>query len=61
LDYFQTGRAHLLLISDTPGKPDGAIGVISLEDLIEEIIGEEIIDETDRYMSNTGKKAARRT
>ncbi|KAL7414209.1 hypothetical protein BDY24DRAFT_386188 [Mrakia frigida] len=61
LDYFQTGRAHLLLISDSPGKPEGALGVISLEDLIEEIIGEEIVDETDRYMSNTGKKAARRT
>ena len=35
--------------------------MISLEDLIEEIIGEEIVDETDRYMSNIGKKAARRT
>lgn len=38
-----------------------ALGVISLEDLIEEIIGEEIVDETDRYVSNVGKKAARRT
>jgi hypothetical protein len=27
----QTGRAHLLLISQTPGKPGGAIGVITLE------------------------------
>ncbi|KLT40691.1 DUF21-domain-containing protein [Cutaneotrichosporon oleaginosum] len=36
LDYFQTGRAHLLLISDTPGKRGGAVGVLSLEDLIEE-------------------------
>lgn len=27
----QTGRAHLLLISRTPGIPGGGIGVISLE------------------------------
>jgi metal transporter CNNM len=27
----QTGRAHLLLISRTPGKPGGALGVITLE------------------------------
>jgi hypothetical protein len=31
----QTGRAHLLLISLTPGKAGGAIGVITLEDIIE--------------------------
>ncbi|KAH0584581.1 hypothetical protein H2248_010115 [Termitomyces sp. 'cryptogamus'] len=35
LDYFQTGRAHLLLISRTPGQAGGAIGVITLEDIIE--------------------------
>ncbi|GJE92114.1 DUF21-domain-containing protein [Phanerochaete sordida] len=60
LDYFQTGRAHLLLISNTPGKEGGAIGVITLEDIIEEIISEEIVDETDRYEDNQSKKRARR-
>lgn len=29
LDYFQTGRAHLLLISETPGRRGGAIGILS--------------------------------
>lgn len=60
LDYFQTGRAHLLLISRTPGRPGGAIGVITLEDIIEEIISEEIVDETDRYEDNRSKRRARR-
>ncbi|KAG5723824.1 Protein MAM3 [Termitomyces sp. T112] len=60
LDYFQTGRAHLLLISRTPGQAGGAIGVITLEDIIEEIISEEIVDETDRYEDNQSKRSARR-
>ncbi|KAJ7486942.1 hypothetical protein FB451DRAFT_1228377 [Mycena latifolia] len=60
LDYFQTGRAHLLLISRTPGKAGGAIGVITLEDIIEEILSEEIVDETDRYEDNVGKQRAKR-
>ncbi|KAH6916577.1 hypothetical protein BKA70DRAFT_1367255 [Coprinopsis sp. MPI-PUGE-AT-0042] len=60
LDYFQTGRAHLLLISRTPGRAGGAIGVITLEDIIEEIISEEIVDETDRYEDNRSKRRARR-
>lgn len=30
-DCSQTGRAHLLLISNTPGMAGGAIGVITLE------------------------------
>ncbi|PPQ76770.1 hypothetical protein CVT24_010757 [Panaeolus cyanescens] len=60
LDYFQTGRAHLLLISRTPGVAGGAIGVITLEDIIEEIISEEIVDETDRYEDNQHKRRAKR-
>ncbi|KAJ6570877.1 hypothetical protein DFH09DRAFT_1277498 [Mycena vulgaris] len=60
LDYFQTGRAHLLLISSTPGKPGGAIGVLTLEDIIEEILSEEIVDETDLYEDNVTKQCARR-
>ncbi|KAH9075530.1 DUF21-domain-containing protein [Lactarius deliciosus] len=60
LDYFQTGRAHLLLISNTPGISGGAIGVITLEDIIEEIIAEEIVDETDRYEDNKSKRQAKR-
>ncbi|BGP56244.1 cell agglutination protein Mam3 [Rhodotorula sphaerocarpa] len=50
LNYFQQGRSHILLVSETPGEPGGALGVVSLEDVIEEMIGEEIIDETDLYI-----------
>jgi len=60
LDYFQTGRAHLLLISHTPGSAGGAIGVITLEDILEEILSEEIVDETDRYEDNQSKRRAKR-
>jgi len=61
LDYFQTGRAHLILVSLTPGKSGGAIGVITLEDIIEEIISGEIVDETDLYQDNQTKVMARRS
>jgi len=60
LDYFQTGRSHLLLISTNPGQPIGALGVVTLEDIIEEIISEEIVDETDQYESNQTKRRAKR-
>jgi len=60
LDYFQTGRAHLILISETPGSEGGALGVVTLEDVIEEIISEEIVDETDMYESNRIKRRAKR-
>jgi len=50
----------LLLLSRTPGEAGGAIGLLTLEDVIEEIISEEIVDETDRYEDNIHKKRAKR-
>lgn len=50
LNYFQEGKSHMVVVSKNPGASLGALGVLTLEDVIEELIGEEIIDESDVYV-----------
>ncbi|KAI6715202.1 hypothetical protein JHW43_002320 [Diplocarpon mali] len=50
VNFFQEGKSHMVLVSENPGENYGAIGVVTLEDVIEELIGEEIIDESDVYI-----------
>lgn len=50
VNYFQEGKSHMVLVSDHPGEDYGALGVVTLEDVIEELIGEEIIDESDVFI-----------
>ncbi|KAK6083469.1 hypothetical protein SCUP234_03819 [Seiridium cupressi] len=50
LNFFQEGKSHMVMISEYPGESHGALGVVTLEDVIEELIGEEIIDESDVYV-----------
>ncbi|KAI0894583.1 DUF21-domain-containing protein [Annulohypoxylon nitens] len=50
INFFQEGKSHMVLISESPGEDRGALGVVTLEDVIEELIGEEIIDESDVYI-----------
>ncbi|TGJ83532.1 hypothetical protein E0Z10_g5237 [Xylaria hypoxylon] len=50
INFFQEGKSHMVLISEFPGEDHGVLGVVTLEDVIEELIGEEIIDESDVYV-----------
>ncbi|EGD94057.1 CBS domain-containing protein [Trichophyton tonsurans CBS 112818] len=50
VNFFQEGKAHMVLVSDYPGEDHGSLGVVTLEDVIEELIGEEIIDESDVFI-----------
>lgn len=45
VNFFQEGKSHMVLVSEYPGEDYGAIGVVTLEDVIEELIGE--------YVSNS--------
>ena len=40
VNFFQEGKSHMVLVSKYPGEDRGAIGVVTLEDVIEELIGE---------------------
>jgi metal transporter CNNM len=40
VNYFQEGKSHMVLVSEYPGEDHGALGVVTLEDVIEELIGE---------------------
>ncbi|SCV01964.1 LAMI_0G14906g1_1 [Lachancea mirantina] len=50
LNYFQEGKSHMCVVSKEPGSSLGALGVLTLEDVIEELIGEEIVDESDVFV-----------
>ncbi|KAK4048757.1 cell agglutination protein Mam3 [Microbotryomycetes sp. JL201] len=50
LNFFLQGSSHMLLVSKAPGQKQGVVGVVSLEDVVEEMLGKEIVDETDVFV-----------
>jgi metal transporter CNNM len=40
INFFQEGKSHMIMVSESPGESYGALGVVTLEDVIEELIGE---------------------
>ena len=63
---FKTGeKGHMAFVQEVNSEGDGdpfyqTIGLITLEDIIEEIIQQEIVDETDVITDNRTKKKRRR-
>lgn len=52
--FFSTGKSHLAIVQRVNNEGEGdpfyeVLGIVTLEDVIEEIIKSEILDETDLY------------
>jgi CBS domain containing-hemolysin-like protein len=58
INEFQQGQSHLAVVIEPVIKIP--VGIISLEDLIEELLQEEIIDETDLYINVHTKEKVHR-
>ena len=46
VNFFQEGKSHMVLVSEHPGEDYGVLGVVTLEDVIEELIGECVSEST---------------
>lgn len=53
VNFFQEGKSHMVLVSEFPGQDRGAQGVLTLEDVIEELIGEYVLPDLDLLRCDT--------
>jgi len=53
MDSFQEGKSHMAIVVDMSDPQRMPLGIITLEDVIEELIQEEIVDETDVFVDVT--------
>jgi metal transporter CNNM len=53
LDIFRKVRQHLLVVVD---EHENVLGIITLEDVLEEVFGYEILDETDKFVEMRTKQ-----
>lgn len=65
LNRFKSGETHMVVVQSAINYADKdpdyvPIGIVTLEDVIEEILQTEIVDETDRYTDNREKKLRKR-
>ncbi|XP_067092473.1 metal transporter CNNM1 [Osmerus mordax] len=61
LEEFKRGKSHLSVVQRVNSEGQGdpfyeVLGIVTLEDVIEEIIKSEIVDETDLYTDNRNKR-----
>ena len=56
VNFFQEGKSHMVLVSEYPGENYGAIGVVTLEDVIEELIGEYVLHSFPMEISTNVEK-----
>ncbi|KAM8841818.1 metal transporter CNNM1-like isoform 1-T2 [Synchiropus picturatus] len=61
LEEFKKGKSHLAIVQRVNSEGEGdpfyqVTGIVTLEDVIEEIIKSEILDETDLYTDNRSKR-----
>jgi metal transporter CNNM len=59
VNFFQEGKSHMVLVSEYPGEDRGALGVVTLEDVIEELIGEYVFCAVPYPANDTDERAGR--